>query len=83
MLKKLLIALVLLMQIGLIFAQNSPKPPPSPFSFEGSLNSSNLPNVAPPLPQSPLPHNTVLQANNAQSWNNSGNNSNNPQVPNA
>jgi P-type conjugative transfer protein TrbL len=57
MLNKLLAAIVLLLHIGLSFAQNAPKPPPSPFSFDGKLNISRLPNTVPPL--------TMPRANNA------------------
>lgn len=51
MLKKLL-AIVALLHIGLIFAQNSPKPPASPFSFQNGqtvVRADRLPNQVQPL----------------------------------
>lgn len=52
MLRKLIVAIVLLLQIGLSFAQNSVKPPPSPFSFQNGNTSVNNINS---LPSAGLP----------------------------
>jgi len=52
MLRKLLAAIALLLHIGLVFAQNSIKPPPSPFSFQNgqtTLREGALPNDIRPL----------------------------------
>ena len=54
MIKKLL-AIVLLLHIGLLFAQNSVKPPPSPFSFQNEGASvRNVPPIITDTNQIPL-----------------------------
>jgi len=71
MLRKLLVAIALLLHIGLVFAQSSIKPPPSPFTLGGGLNASNLPNTPPPLPQiqpAPVNNDNIIIAGNSQVW---------------
>ncbi len=83
MLRKLL-AIVLLLHIGLVFAQNSPKTPPSPFSFsigndgQASLNNNNLPSAG--LPTMPQNISIVDTAANSNSTNRDAIYSTNPSV---
>jgi len=60
MIKKLLVAIALLLHIGLVFAQNSIKPPPSPFSF--STNGTSVNNVN-ALPSAGLPPVNIVDSN--------------------
>lgn len=71
MLRKLLVAISLLLHIGLVFAQNSIKTPPSPFSFQNGqtvLREDVLRNAP------PLITDNGHQSANTQSQNNNENN---------
>ncbi|MFM2344031.1 MAG: hypothetical protein RLZZ210_641 [Pseudomonadota bacterium] len=67
MLRKLLVAIVLLLQIGLIFAQNSSKPPASPFSFQSGhpISRENVLQNATPIVAANSNYTEAFQAQNA------------------
>jgi P-type conjugative transfer protein TrbL len=67
MLRKLLVAIVLLLQIGLLFAQNSSKPPASPFSFQSGqpISRENVLQNATPIVAANSNYTEAFQAQNA------------------